>query len=268
MDDKPILGYWDIETSLLLLAAFTRYELRVPFSMVTQDWFMFCAAVQYEGKKERLISILDDQKRFSKNFRDDYHVIKELRDFVDSVDVLIAHNGDNFDWKKFKAKCILHGIEPPRKPLLIDTYKESKTAHFTSGKLGDLSIQLDLPHKSSSNPGDWLIATLPYGTYTVGSKILEVTVKSKTAAINRIGKYNLKDIPPLRNLYKRLRPYMTRHPNLNRVRVDHPGCPVCLSKHFQMRGKKMGIQTYQCQDCKHWFRDTTTLSSKQVKYRS
>jgi hypothetical protein len=252
MNNKPIIGYWDIETSLLLLAAFTRYELRVPFSMVTQDWFMFCAAIQYEGKKTKLISILNDPERFKKDFTDDYHVIKELRDFIDSVDILIAHNGDHFDWKKFKAKLIKYKIAPPRKPILIDTYKESKTAQFTSGKLGDLSVQLDLPHKSHSNQGDWLIATLPYGTYVIGSKVIEITVQTKQAALKRIGEYNLKDIPPLVNLYKRLRPYMNRHPNLNQWAKDgKPVCTNCGSSNLNPDGSTRGFPKFRCGNCGH-----------------
>ena len=96
---KPKILFWDIETSLLLVATFTRYELRVPFSMVTQDWYMMCAAVQwYDEKKTTLLSVLDDPKRFKKDFTDDYSVVKRLRDLIDESDILIAHNGNHFDY--------------------------------------------------------------------------------------------------------------------------------------------------------------------------
>ena len=263
--NEPKILYWDIETSLLLLAAFTRYELRVPFNMVVADWFMFCAAVQWEGGKPILFSILDDKKRFQKDFSDDKYVIQKLRDMINEADILIAHNGDHFDWKKFKKKIIEHKIKPPRKPILIDTYKESKTAQFTSGKLGDLSIQLNLPHKSHSNPGDWLVATLPYGTYKVGSRKIVITKNSKIAALRRIGKYNLKDLPPLINLYKRIRPYMIRHPNMSKM-TGRPVCPVCAGRKVIYNGYFVnGDHKVVCRECNHPFRENV---AHKIKYKT
>ena len=250
---RPVIGYWDVETSLLLTGVFQRFlHSAIPFSMVFQDWFMFCAAIQIEGEKAELISILDDPERFDKDFTDDYYVIKRLRDFIDSVDILIAHNGDHFDWKKFKRCLIRHKIKPPRKPILIDTYKESKTAQFTSGKLGDLAIQLDLPHKAHSDRGNWLICTLPYGTYKIGTRKIVVTKETKIRAIKKMGKYNLKDLPPLRALYLRLRPYMTRHPNLNQWAEDGvPVCRNCGSINVRPDGSTRGFKKYICDNCGH-----------------
>ncbi len=266
----PKILAWDVETSYLLAAVFQRFlSSAIPFSSVVQDWFMFCAAVQWlHEKKPRLISILDDPERFDKDFTDSYHVVLELRNLIDEADILIAHNGDHFDWKKFKALLIKYKIKPPRKPILIDTYKESKTAQFTSGKLGDLAIQLDLAHKAHSNSGDWLLATLPYGTYRMGSKKIIVSKETKTAALKRIGKYNLKDIPPLIQLYKRLRPYMTRHPNLNRYILENPGCPVCGSGNKWKEGKRAGIQVYSCKDCGHKYKETTAITARKLTYKS
>lgn len=249
MKNEPVLGYWDVETAFMLLASFARYgEMNIPYSSVFQDWFMFCAAFQLEGKKAKLVSVLDNKKRFNKDFTDDYHVIKTLRDFIDSVDILVAHNGDHFDWKKFKARLIYHKIPVPRKPILIDTYKEAKTSQFTSNKLGDLAIQLELPHKSRSNSGDWLICTLPYGYYP--KLKLRVTKETKAAALKRIGKYNLKDLPPLISLYKRLRPYMNRHPNLNQWAKDgKPRCTNCGSTALRSDGSSRGFPQFICTGC-------------------
>src|ERR1035437_5344908 len=66
---SPKILAWDVETSYLLTAVFQRFLTNaIPFSSVTQDWFMFCAAVQWLHKdKIQLISILDDKKRFDKD---------------------------------------------------------------------------------------------------------------------------------------------------------------------------------------------------------
>lgn len=251
------IGFWDIETSYLLMAAFSRYELHVAYSQVFQEWFTISACYKLLGEdKIHHVSILDDKKRFEKDFTDDYYVIKKLREFIDSVDILIAHNGDNFDWKKFKAKLIKYKMPPVKKPILIDTYKEAKTAHFTSNKLGDLAKFLSLNNKSHSNSGDWLLISLPYGTY---GKVI-VTKKTKTNAIKRVLKYNKADIPPLEDLYLELRPYMTRHPNLNQFHSDlKVRCKNCGSSNMLPHGSSCGYIQWKCGNCGHKSRSTTRV---------
>lgn len=251
----PRIGLWDIETSYLLMAAFSRYDLKVAYSQVFQEWFIISATFKILGEKTiHRTSLLDDMKRFKKDFKDDYVITKTLRDFISSVDILIAHNGDNFDWKKFKAKLIKHKLPPIRKPLLIDTFKEAKTAHFTSAKLGDLAIFLELDAKKHSSSGDWLTVTLPYGKYEKG----EITKQKKIAAIKRILKYNVGDLPPLEALYLELRPYMTRHPNLNQWHVDAKRrCKNCGSVDIISDGFSRGYKQYTCKSCGHKFRDMT-----------
>ncbi len=266
----PKILLWDIETSLLLTATFQRFSHSpIPYAMVFQEWFVISAQFKWlTEKKTHVVSLLDDKKRFDNDPADDYHIIKVLRDLLDEADIVIAHNGDHFDWKKFKAKLIYHKIKPPRKPTMIDTYKESKSAHFTSRKLGDLCEYLDLDHqKVSHRLGEWLQATLPYGTFRKSKgKIIKVTKASKKTAIYHIShEYGKYDIPALESLYKELRPYMSRHPNLNQYYADGiDRCTNCGSSDISPHGKNgHGRKTYICNPCgkKCLARRTTKYSS-------
>jgi hypothetical protein len=255
MNKGPKILLWDIETSYLLGAFFQRYnDSPIPYASVFQEWFVISAQFKWlHEKKTTVISVLDNKNRFNNDFTDDYIVIKTLRDLLDEADIVVAHNGDHFDWKKFKAKLIYHKISPPRRPKMIDTYKEAKSSANTSNKLGDLCEYYGLENrKASSNFGDWLIATLPYGVYKKSKgKKLVVTKKTKTAAIKHIAhEYGKYDIPALESLYLELRPYMFRHPNLNEYYDDGiDRCTNCKSCDLKKDGSSHGKQKYKCNNC-------------------
>lgn len=265
---KPKILLWDIETSLMLMAAFQRMNLSpVPYSMVFQEWFVISAQFKWLGeKKTQVISLLDDKKRFDTDPTDDKFIITQLRNLLDEADIVVAQNGDHFDWKKFKTKLMYHRIKPPRKPKMIDTYKEARSAAFSSNKLGDLCEYLDLKNqKAVHNRGDWLMATLPYGTYRKSKgKIIKVTKAAKKKAIHHIAhEYGLYDIPSLEELYLTLRPYMSKHPNLNEYHADGiDRCTNCGSTHIKHDGHNgAGRKQYACQNC-----GKKMLAKRKTKY--
>lgn len=236
----PRIGFWDIETSPLIVATFGLFDQNIPYTSIIQDWFIICAAwKRLDEKKIRGCKITDNKSRFKKDHTDDYHVVKALYDFVSSVDILIAHNGDNFDWKKFMARVIKHGLPPIKKPILIDTLKVSRESKFTSNKLGNLAKHFGFPDKLPSGMDMWVKAT-----------------QGDKPAIEKMAKYNKGDIPPLEQLYLKLKPYMKNHPNMN-VFQDKPGCPRCGGTHIRRKGfeySKTGkFQKYQCCSCGVWF---------------
>lgn len=248
----PKILLWDIETSPLLMASFTRYDLHVPYSMVLQEWFVICAAWKWlDGKKINGVKITDNKKRFDKDYTDDYHVIQKLAEMVGQADILIAHNGDHFDWKKFTARLIYHKLPMPRRPIMIDTLKLSKEHNFTSNKLDDLGTHLSLGNKKSTSLGLWKRA-----------------MRGDKKAIKEMFQYNKGDIPPLENLYLKLKPYTKSLPNMNLWCRDE-SCPRCMSKNYLKKGlvrtTTQIYQEYRCKDCYHYFKGKKALVRKDLR---
>src|SRR5690554_3658658 len=112
MADPKIL-IWDVETSEIISAHYGLWGINIRPDRVLHDWFLFCAAWKWYGeKKVHTVSLLDDMKRFNKNrydirdmHIDDYHVVKVLHEVLSEADVLVHHNGDKFDLKKFNARA-------------------------------------------------------------------------------------------------------------------------------------------------------------------
>jgi len=80
-------------------------------------------------------------------------------------------------------------------------------------------------------------------------------------------KYNKQDVLLLEKVYKKLRPWTPRHPNLSVFgKEDRPVCPHCASEKMYKDGKyHTNTNTYQaweCQDCGGWSRSRQHINSK------
>lgn len=237
----PVICFWDIETSLMDVRAFSIWKQNIPISAIKRDWNMICACWKILGKKGvKSVSVLDDKERFEKNMHDDYHVVKTIREMLDGVDILVHHYGDVFDLKKFNSRLIYHDLEPLPKILTIDTKKEvSKIAKFTSAKLDWLGSQLVGDVKDKTDFQLWIDCA-------DGDK----------KAIKYMTKYCKQDVALLEKVYLRLRKYMKGHPNI--ADVNTPNCPKCNSDdtiRHKNRLMASGIQKEQrqCKNCGSYF---------------
>lgn len=246
----PKIVVWDIETSLMEVPTFSLWPKYIPHNQIIHDWYLICACWKELGKKKiHSTSVLDDPKRFKKDYRDDYHVVKTIRDMLDDVDILIHHNGDRFDIKKFNSRLIYHDLEPLPKIVSIDTLKVAKNiAKFTSNRLDYLGVHLGVGGKLATTPGLWF----------------EV-MKGSDKAVKEMVKYNKVDVQVLEDVYMKLRKYMPSHPNVAQPYTMN--CTKCGSgnvhKH-KVRVAASGVrrQQYQCQDCGGYFTSRKAEASK------
>jgi DNA polymerase elongation subunit (family B) len=110
---SPRIVIWDVENSHSLAAIFSLYNDYISHENIVQEKFLICAAWKELGEtKVHTVSILDDPKRFAKNPHDDYHVIKTLHKVLSEADVIVAHNGDQFDIKLTEGRMLYHGLYP------------------------------------------------------------------------------------------------------------------------------------------------------------
>lgn len=245
----PNMLYLDTENAPNVAVTWGIHEQRISYKDIIHEWFLISGQWSWnDSPKVNTVSILDDKKRFKNNFRDDYHVVKTIRDVISEADIVVGHHIKGHDLKKINAKIIEYGIEPIRMPLIVDTYQWAKNYGFTSKKLGDLCTKLDLTEKLSHSPGVFLLAA-------TGDK----------KAIREIVEYGIGDVPTLRELYYTLRPYAPNHPNMNIYRGDGiECCPKCSSTEFTAQGFKFTtvgkFQKFQCKECGSWF-----ASGKSVK---
>ena len=168
---------------------------------------------------------------------------------MDEADVLIAHNGDGFDIKKIQARMLINKMTPMSPFESVDTLKAARASFkFSSNKLDDLGVMLGVGRK------------LP----NAGMKLWTDCIEGKMKAWKEMKKYNKQDVVLLRDVYKKLRPWMANHPNL--YKGDDIGCPKCESNKVQKRGTyrtKTGVayQRYYCKSCDSFSRARTAETS-------
>lgn len=237
---EPKILLFDIETAPNLGYVWGKWEQNViDFS---DHWYLLSFSVKWLNKKGVKAHGLADYKLFKHDKKNDLLLTKELWRYMDEADILIAHNGDQFDVKKANALFVKHGMKPPSAYKTIDTKKVAKRYfRFDSNKLDDLGSYLGIGRKISTDKELWF-------------KCMEGDPK----AWKKMLAYNKQDVLLLEEVYLKLRAWMDNHPNLNVLLGLNGNCPLCGSPHLQKRGFGMTrtgrVQRYQCQSptCGGW----------------
>lgn len=243
---QPRMLYYDIETSLMPVAIFAlAHNDWIDPSAILGDRYIICASWLWEGEtKVHSVSVLDDPKRYAKNPHDDAHVIKTLHKVLSQADVLIGHNSTSFDKKYIDTRILIHGFDPLPPITEIDTYRVAKAKLlFASNKLDFIGKTLGVGEKIHTTPGLWMRV-----------------MNGEKKAVKEMESYNRGDVTLLRDVFKKLQPYVQNH--INRELFGGEGCPRCGSMKIQSRGLHRAIsriyRRWQCQNpkCMGWFKST------------
>lgn len=238
---EPRILLYDIETSFNVVAKFSLRDEYVPHENIIQERFIICAAWKWLGEsKIYTVSILDDPKRFQSNTSDDHYVVEALRDVIASADVVVAHNGNDFDYKWLAGRLLFHGLPPLPPVQQIDTYREAKKVfNLNAFRLDYLGKYLGLGRKIKTSTDLWL-------------KVL----RGNKTAIKTMLRYNKGDIILLEKIFLKMRPFMQGY--INRQLHGNNGCPRCGSNKVQSRGTHRSLtqlyQRFQCISCGGWHR--------------
>lgn len=224
----------DIETSPNLGYTWGKWETNV--IEYKKEWQILSIAYKWLGEKK--IHCL------SQMYLSEKQLVKEIWSLFDAADVLIGHNGDQFDIKKIKAKFLEYGLKPPSPYKSVDTKKIARSQYaFNSNSLNDLAKTLKIGQKIQ----------------TGGFQLWLDCMAGNKAAWLRMIKYNKQDVALLEKIYLKMRAWAPSHPNTNMLAgiKDRPSCPVCAGSHVQARGvqvlRKSRRRRYSCVSCGHWF---------------
>lgn len=230
---------WDLEIAPSLLEILT-YDLKVNISRydyrdIRRDWNILSAAWMIDGKIKCVA--IDPKDPFN-----DKEIVTKLPKVLSKATLLIGHNADAFDLKKFNTRAIYHGLKPLPPIPSVDTLKVArKSFAFTSKKLAYIAQFLKVGAKDESP--DW-------------RKVLA----GNRAEIRRMKTYNKKDVEVTWAVYKKLQGFIANHPNMNLL---HPvkdvkgapveNCPNCQSPDTQRAGIRVlrtgRYQRMHCRSC-------------------
>jgi len=126
--------YFDIETSFGTVYVFkVGRKVFIPHDNIITEPQIICICYKWNDEDE--VHSLDWGKR-----RSDKTLLKKFIKIANKADQLIGHNGDNFDLKWVKTRCLIHRIPTFPKYQTMDTLKQARSNfRFQSNKLDYIS---------------------------------------------------------------------------------------------------------------------------------
>lgn len=244
----PSILLLDIETAPDLVWVWGVYEQNA--IEVKEHWYVLSFAAQWYKQGPIVCKGLDDYKGYKGNNSTERLLLKDVHKMIDEADIIIAHNGAQFDMRKLNARFIAHGLLPPSPYKIVDTKRElSRVASFSSNRLDWLARQLEIGHKIEHE----------------GFPMWRGCMNGDPGAWKKMKKYNRHDVRLLDELYERLSPWL-KQPNAVLWGVECVN-PACKNGHLISRGimrtKTRSYQRYQCATCGTWAK--SVMSEKTPK---
>lgn len=219
--------FFDLESSPNVGYSWGKWEQNIiEFLSESQ---MLCYAFAWNDGKVKVRTVLE--------YGNEKALITSLWELLNEADVVVAHNGRQFDIKYSNGRFLEHNLPPPQNYQVVDTLLTARSKFkFNSNKLDDLGTKLGIGRKVT----------------TGGFALWKGCMANDPKSWKLMAKYNKQDVVLLRDVYYRLRPWMSNHPNINVINVntDTPQCSVCQSTKVQRRGMEIkGNQTRQRWKC-------------------
>lgn len=245
---RPRILFLDIETFPNIAYVWGKYQQNV-IRYVQQSCIATFSA-KWQGESKILSRGLDDYAGYKPKSYDDSKLVKDLWKLFDEADIIVAHNGDDFDIKMCQGRFSFYGLKPPTPFKTVDTKKATKKVfRFNSNKMDDISELLDLGRKIKTDFDLW-----------------EGCINGDPVQWAKMKKYNDHDVVMLERLYNRLLPWVDNHPNFT---DGQHACPKCGSFDVQRRGTQRAVTRsytrYQCQKCGGWFRSVKSVGKAIVQ---
>jgi hypothetical protein len=230
--------FFDIETSPNVVFSWNvGYKLNIDHGNILKEREIICICWKWEGDSK--------VNHLQWNKGDDKQMVLKFVDIIKQADEIIGHNGDNYDIKWFRTRCIFHGIEALPEFKSIDTLKISRTKfRFNSNRLDYVGKFLGFGGKMDT------------GGFKLWKSII---LDNDKTSLDTMVKYCKRDVILLEKVYNKLSGYSTPKTNIavlqGRTTCD---CPHCGSDNTVSNGMKIlasgtSKRKIQCNDCGKYY---------------
>lgn len=247
---KPKICFIDIESMPSITATFGRRKQNISQDAVLREGGWIASyAYKFLGDTGVKGNVLSEEEAIN---ADDSQLCLELWELIEQSDILVAHNLINFDLPMIKARMIVNGLPPIRKVKLMDTLVLSREFRYNSHKLDSLCQQLGLGEKMTHS----------------GISLWIECMEGNPEALQHLLEYNKQDIVLLEELYLKIAPYSTKHPNIAAYyQGDKLRCNICCSDNVSPTGNVVltnvnSFEEYVCNACQARFKHPKSLMQK------
>jgi uncharacterized protein YprB with RNaseH-like and TPR domain len=225
--------FLDIETSQMLVWVWglnDKANQHISHLNIEREPEIICIAWKWAGK-EKVESLTWDENQSSKK------MLEEFVPILESADEIVAHNGNRFDIKWIRGRCLMHQIPMSPKVPSVDTLVEAR-AKF----------------RLSSNRLDYLMrkAGLGVGKKKVGIELWRaIQTNNCPKALKKMVQYCKFDVSGLEAVYNWMAPYIEPKTSVAQYRGDCPECGSSRMGPHNYRTMASGSVKVQirCYDC-------------------
>lgn len=181
---NPRVLFYDIETSPNI-GWFWRagYKQNISHDQITKERAIICVSYKWEGEDE-VYNLTWDKNQ------SDHFLIEQFAEVLKEADLIVAHNGDNFDIKWLRTRALYHGIQMLPNYKQFDTLKVAKSKlYLNSNRLDYISKFLGFEGKIKTNIDLWL----------------DIIFKNDREALNNMVTYCNEDVVQLEKIYHELK---------------------------------------------------------------
>ena len=230
----------DIETAPNTAYVWGAWKQNISQNQWREKGWIMSAALKWLDEDE--ILYLENRSHKDKN------IVKKIFSYLDDADIVVAHNAKRFDIPYILGRGVALGLRPPSPFHVVDTLTVARNKfRFVSNSLANLAEELGTTRKRE------------HGKYP-GFLLWTECLNGNPEAWTVLEEYNRYDVKVLEEIYLKMRPYMTNHPNVSVFSEEGDvACPKCGSHHIRYRGyykTKAGLvyRKFVCVSCGGWGR--------------
>jgi DNA polymerase elongation subunit (family B) len=251
----PKILIFDIETAPLSALVWRLNQKWIPPASLidSSNYYMLSWSAKWLFSEEVMSDVVTPEEVDSE---DDYRIALSLWHLINEADIIISHNGKNFDHKMMNGRWLVNGIKPPTSFKVIDTYQVAKQSFLLP------SYSLDY------------IATKVLGLdgkmEHEGMEMWKKAIRGDQTALTNMSLYNDQDVKVLEDVYLIFRPWIKNHPNIGLFsNLDTPVCHCCGSTNLTHEGhyntSVSRFKTLRCADCDALSRQRTSEIPKEIR---
>lgn len=249
--------FFDIEVSPNIMTSWRAgYKLNVPYQNIIKERKIICISYKWEGEKKVYHFEWDKDK-------DDKNMLKDFCKILSKSDESIAHNGDRFDIKWIRTRCLYHSIHMPHNVFTYDTLKIARANFlFNSNTLNYIAGFLGLSSKKDTSFSLWTDMLF----HETGSDTYQKARKTML-------EYCDHDVILLEQVFNKLKNYADHRINHSVLKgFAKWTCPECSSKSVKVKKtlatKLGGIKKQMvCKACKRYYSVSESIYRKYKEYK-
>lgn len=249
-DEKPRIKrlFFDLEVSPNIVYSWNiGRKISIDYNSILQERAIICACYKWEGDKT--VSYL------TWNNGNDKQLAIELAKIMNTATEIIGHNGDAFDIKWLRTRCLFHNVLLKSKFTSVDTLKASrKYFRFNSNRLDYIGKYLGLGKKIHTSFDLW--------------KNIVSNNSEAAKSMQKMVKYCKMDVILLESIFNKLYNFIDPTTHLGALyHNDRCSCPKCASKEYKLNGTRytasgLRKKELQCKSCGSYYRVSESLLIK------